>query len=170
MTTTRKLGSMLANTETKLWKAGGWVVEDNTRWVYTRQGPRKITVSDYFHRYDRIMVWPARGVTVYLQVSAKNPGSSHPIGPLGFAPPPGSWVPDDLVDAPNRGQLLALPANRGKLWGLPAGSYEVYVWYRKLKTRGGRWTAERRWWVRTISAAAQVKEFEAKLIAGMPPS
>ncbi len=52
-----------------------------------------------------------------------------------------SFSVDALMAAP---RIRPMEAGR---WRLAfAGVYEVYVFYRKLKTRRGAWSADRRWW------------------------
>lgn len=131
--TRRDLGKRLVNREAEKWLEGGWLEESSTRWIWTRDGMRLVTITDYLGRYDRIFVWPARGVTVYVQVSRKYPGSHPGDGPLGF-PHPHDLTPDWFLDAPKKGKPLS------------PGSYEVYVVYRHLKGHGNMWIPDRRWW------------------------
>lgn len=157
--TRRDLGKRLVNREVGIWEENGWLIDDNKRWVWTKDGMRQVTITDYFGRYDFMAAWPEGGIMALVQVSKTSEGKHEE--PLGFneydhAP----WVsiePSDLLLEPN-------PRETGKIGTFFAkGVYEIYVYYRKLKTvaqdgsrRGiledefdaNQWVPDRRWWVR----------------------
>jgi len=85
-----------------------------------------------------LAAWPAGGIMALVQISRKaGPASSHKP-PLGFV------KREDGLDVDG---LLAAP--RDEAQGAAAGIYEVYVYYRKLKSvHAGEWAADRRWWVK----------------------
>ena len=132
----RALGNRLAAEERKKWAEPKWLVQPNQFWIFTRQGPRLFTVTDFFKKYDFLVASPEYGSLVGVQVSTESPESHGP--PLGFRSPLFSGgtrtdlSPDDLMEDPS---------------AFPSGVYEVYVYVRKLQSRRGAWTPDRRWWL-----------------------
>ena len=136
--TRRDLGKRLVNREKAIWEENGWVIENNLRWVFTKAGMRQVTITDYFGRYDFLAAWPAGGIMALVQVSKTSEGKHKP--PLGFlsAPSKGPSTPDDL---------MAAPKGNPTGFNIAPGVYELYVYYRKLKSVDAReWAADRRWW------------------------
>ena len=137
--TRRDLGKRLVNREKAIWEENGWVIENNLRWVFTKAGMRQVTITDYFGRYDFLAAWPAGGIMALVQVSRTSEGKHKP--PLGFlwAPSKGPSTPDDLMAAPKDNPMG---------FNIAPGVFEVYVYYRKLKSVDAReWAADRRWWM-----------------------
>ncbi len=130
----RALGKRLVWREVQAWRAAGWILDENKRWVFTRQGMRSVTVTDYFGRYDFLAAWPERGILVGVQVSAEGESKHKP--PLGF---PLTRLPGLLPD-----DLMTRTWSEG---AFSPGVYEVYVYYRQLKARRNAWTPDRRWWL-----------------------
>ena len=137
--TRRDLGKRLVNREKAIWEENGWVIENNLRWVFTKAGMRQVTITDYFGRYDFLAAWPAGGIMALVQVSKTSERKHKP--PLGFAwaPSKGPSTPDDLMTAPKENPMG---------FNIAQGVYEIYVYYRKLKSVDAReWAADRRWWM-----------------------
>ena len=165
--TRRDLGKRLVNREKTIWEENGWVIENNLRWVWTKVGMRQVTITDYFGRYDFLAAWPSGGIMALVQVSKTSEGKHKP--PLGFlsAPSKGPSTPDDLMAAPKDNPMgfkdnpmgfkdnpMGFKDNPMGFkdnpmgFNIGTGVFEIYVYYRKLKSVDAReWAADRRWWV-----------------------
>ena len=131
---TRQLGRMLELREAKVWESHGWTVQVAWREArYIGKGKFVASPKDFFELYDLIAIHKTQGNIALIQVT-NHPSKREPMDiwcPLLVEDLEDQFVDDLIEDASS----------------FSAGIYEIYVYYRKLKSKRG-WQADRRWWTK----------------------